>query len=177
MSRLSQPARGAAAVLLLGSLLLPGCDQLQPKEEPRLPTADEVAVYFQNYPDVKGIEIRGNVVEVHVTQDATQLRRGGSLWAKVGPYIYLFSPGTRDLFQSYPGVAAVRVVTFAGKGGEVARALLRRDTLSDILWRRSLNIMGLALQEGTERPVRLEKLVGWGEEYTDYDYSPAFVPR
>jgi len=156
-------------------LLASGCDRFR-GEEPAIPTEAEAAQFYSNSPDIESVAIRGNLVEVRVAQPEQQLRRGGSLWARVGPYVYLFSPGTRDLFQAFPGVAAVRVVTTVRGDREVARAMLRRDELSDILWRRSLNILGLALQEGTERPSRLEELVHWGEEHTEYEYDPAYVP-
>jgi hypothetical protein len=69
------------------------------------------------------------------------------------------------------------VVTQTPDGREVARATLRRTELSDVLWRRSLNILGRALNEGTERPRILEELVDWGEDHTEFQYDPAFVPR
>src|SRR5690606_10846583 len=100
-----------------------------------------------------------------------------SLWARVGPYVYLLSPGTRDLFEAYPGVAAVRVITLAPGDVEVARATLLRDTLRDILWRRTLNLLGRALRDGPARPPPLQDLAEWGERYTDHRYAPRYVPE
>ena len=60
-------------------------------------------------------------------------------------------------------------------GEEVARATLARDRLSDVRWRRSLNILGHALQQGRENPRRLEELTEWGEEHTEFRYNPEFV--
>ncbi len=165
-----------AATAALFVFVLEGCDRFR-RPELTVPTAEEAATFYAGHDAVAAVEVTGNVVEVQVRQPPEQLRRGGSLWAKVGPYIYLFSPDTRSLLEAYPGVAAVRVVTYAGKDTEVARVMMRRDTLSDILWRRSQNILGHALQRGTEQPTRLEELVNWGERYTDFTYSEAYVPR
>jgi hypothetical protein len=126
---------------------------------------------------VIGIEVSGNVAEVQVVQDGDQLARGGSLWARVGPFIYLFTPATRSVFEDHPAIAAVRVITLTPDGSEVARAMLRRDALNDARWRRSLNILGLALQEGHEHPRRLEALTDWGEGLTEYRYNPDYVSR
>jgi hypothetical protein len=168
----------------LGALLLPivfsfaGCDKITfRKPELSIPDQAEAAGFYQNFKDLTNVELSGNVVVLTVQQPAAQLRRGGSLWAQVGPYIYLLSPGTRELLGAFPGVAAVRVITYTNQGEEVARAMLARDTMSDYQWRRSLHLLGLALKEGTATPSRLTDLVRWGEQYTDYDYSPTYVPR
>jgi hypothetical protein len=166
---------GALACLVL----VTACDQargyLAPEAE--LPTAAELALYYAASGGLVGVEVSGNVVEVRVRQEDQQLRRGGSLWARVGPFVHLFTPATRQVFEDYPAVAAVRVVTLAGNDQEVARAMLRRDTLSDVRWRRSLNILGHALQDGQANPRRLEQLTDWGERYTDFRYNPAYVNR
>lgn len=169
------PGHASVAALLAAALALTACDRL--RREPPVPTAEQAAAYYENASGLIGVELNGNVVEVRVRQPAGQLRRGGSLWARVGPYIYLFTPGTRDLLEAYGGVAAVRVITLAPGDVEVARATLMRDTLSDILWRRSLNILGHALNEGTQRPSRLEDLAEWGERHTEYRYNPNYVPE
>ncbi len=165
----------ACAVALVAATLASACDLL--RREPPVPTAEQAAAYYHNASGVIGVELSGNIVEVRVRQPANQLRRGGSLWARVGPYIYLFTPGTRDLLEAYGGVAAVRVITLAPGDVEVARATLMRDTLSDILWRRSLNLLGHALGEGTRRPSRLQDLAEWGERHTEYRYNPTYVPE
>ncbi len=104
-------------------------------------------------------------------QPREHLERGGRLWAQVGPYIYLFTPETRDLFWDYPDLAAVRVITRTTGGKEVARATLVRDTLSDVLWSRAINLAGRARVEGTQRPKAVYDLVRWGERYAEYRYS------
>ena len=167
--------RGVATVLA-ATLAAGACDQLLRRELP-LPTAEEARAFYANASGVTDVELNGNVVEVRVRQPLDQLRRGGSLWARVGPYIYLFTPGTRDLFDEYPGVAAVRVITISPGGTEIARATLLRETMNDILWRRSLSLLSHALHEGTRRPSRLEDLVNWGESHTEYVYNPTYVPE
>jgi hypothetical protein len=141
------------------------------------PSADEITPYYDGHGGLLGVEMSGNVVELRVRQPYDQLHRGGSLWARVGPFVYLFTPATRQVFRDFPGVAAVRVVTVVADGSEVARAMLRRDALNDVRWRRSLNILGHALQEGHDNPRRLEELTDWGERYADFSYNPDFVSR
>jgi hypothetical protein len=139
------------------------------------PTAEDVAPYYGGHGEVLGLDIAGNVVELRVRQPYDQIQRGGSLWARVGPYVYLLTPATRQVFQDFPGVAAVRVVTLLPDGEEVARAMLRRDTLGDVRWRRTLNLLGYALRDGQENPRRLEQLSEWGESYTEHRYNPRYV--
>jgi len=139
-----------------------------------LPTAEEIESHYTSETTLEAA-INGNVAEVSVQQSAGQLRRGGTMWAKVGPYIYLFSEETRQLFEDYPGLAAVRVITRTASGAEISNALLARDELSDILWRRSLNISGLARRDGTEHPRLLEDLIRWGEEHTEHEYNRRYT--
>jgi hypothetical protein len=149
-------------------------------EEPpdlTLPTAEEVASYYGDVVGLEEADISGNVAVVAVRQPPEQLRRGGSIWAKVGPYIYLFSEETRALMGDHPGLAAVRMVTRTASGVTVASALLARDELTDVLWRRSLNVSGLARRDGSERVTLLEDLIEWGEDHTDFEYNARFVPR
>lgn len=141
-----------------------------------LPDAEVVEERF-SYPGGLAARMSGNVAEVTITQDPEQLRRGGSLWAKVGPYILLFTDETYQLFEDYPGLAAVRVVSRVPDGTEVARALLRYDELTGVQWRRALNIAGKARRDGTERMTLLEDLVDWGEEHTDFDYNERYLRR
>lgn len=144
--------------------------------ELRLPTAEEVEARYP-YEGRFAVSLRGNVVELRAHQPTDHLRRGGALWAKVGPYILLFSEETRRLFQDYPGVAAVRAITLAPGGSEIARATLLRDELNEITWREALALAGHARVEGTRRPTRLEALVRWGEDHTSFRYSRRWVPE
>lgn len=139
-----------------------------------LPTAKEIESHY-TYSGKLTATLNGNVAEVSIVQPTSQVDRGGVLWAKVGPYILLFSDDTQSLFQDYPGLAAVQVVTKLPGGREIARALLQRNELSDILWRRSLNISGKARKSGTKRPALLDDLVRWGEEHTQFQYNPKYT--
>lgn len=163
--------RGLVAGLILMPLLA-SC------EEPDLtvPTAEQVAAYY-TYEGQLTAEMSGNVAEITIRQPGNQLRRGGTIWAKVGPYIFLFSPPTQQLFEDFGGLAGVRVITTAPGGTEVARSFLLRDDLNDLTWRRALNIAGVARRDGTEQPSRLEDLVHWGEDHTEYEYNPRYVRR
>lgn len=163
----------AACILVVGA-----CDQVQDyfdRSAPPPPTAEEVMTYYAHHRGVDSLRMSGNVAELHVEQPFDQLDRGGSLWARVGPFVYLMTPSTRDAFDEFPGLAAVRVVTHLPHGGQVARAMLHRGALSDIQWQRTLNILGHALQEGQDNPRRLEELTEWSEEHTDFSYNPAHV--
>lgn len=159
-------------VLLFLGLAAAGCAP----PDLSLPTAEQVASYYE-YQGQLSASLSGNVAEVTVSQSGQQLRRGGTLWAQVGPYIFLFSDGTQRLFHDFGGLAGVRVITTGPGGVEVARALLARDGLNELTWRRALNIAGLARREGTDRPSRLEALVKWGEDHTEFEYSPRYVDR
>jgi hypothetical protein len=158
-------------------LLTAACDRIRPRRNGDLPPIDSVRAVYQRNGLPGQLTFAGRVLEYRAVQDPEQLRRGGSLWARVGPYIYVFTPATREVFDTWSGVAAVRAITLTPNDREIARATLGRDELSDILWRRSLNLLGHALQEGTARPRLLEQLVSWGEEHTEYRYDPEYVPR
>jgi hypothetical protein len=170
-------ARLALFVAVCLVLLTPACDNIRPRRDGPLPPIDSVRAVYQRNGLPGELSFEGNVVVYRAVQDPEQLRRGGSLWARVGPFIYVFTPATREVFQRWDGVAAVRAITSTPSTREVARATLARDELSDILWRRSLNLLGRALQDGTARPRLLEELVTWGEEHTEFRYNPEYVPR
>ncbi len=142
-----------------------------------VPSDQQVREYFGSVSGLDEASMSGNVAVVVVRQSTDQLRRGGSLWARVGPYIYIFSDETRKIFEDHPGLAGVRVITRTSNGTTVANALLARDELTDVLWRRSLNIAGLARRDGTERVTLLEDLIEWGEDHTEFEYNPRYVPR
>jgi hypothetical protein len=160
------------SILLAGITVVVGTGCEEP--DLRVPSAAEVAVYYEGTPGLS-VEMSGNVAEITVVQPYAQVRRGGTLWAKVGPYIYLFTEETESLLVDFGGLAGVRVVTTTSSRGEVARAFLRRDAMTDVRWRRAKNIAGRARRDGTERPSLLEELVRWGEDHTEFSYSSRFV--
>lgn len=170
-----RPRPGPGRLALVGALVLGlGLPACRPDEEPgAVPTADEVEEAYQ-YRGRLEATIRGSVAEIRASQERSQLERGGPLWAKVGPYILLFSDETRGLFRSYPGLEAVRVITETPDGEEVARAYLHRRAQNELTWQRALNIAGRVRRHGTDRPGLLTDLVRWGEEHTDFEYAPAF---
>ena len=162
----------AAAALLAAAASAPGCSS-EP-EAPRLPTASELEGL---YGDRATVTLEGNVAVVEIRQPARQLERGGRLWAKVGPYIYLLSPQTRELFESYSGLAAVRARTVNEAGDWIARATLRHDALNPITWDDARRVVARARQQGTDKPGYLEDLIRFGEEHADYRYNEAFLQR
>lgn len=162
------------AVLMLALLTaLTGC-RLGDQRDPQLPDPAEAAARYGSGAEA---EIRGNVLEVRVEMPQAVVRQGGVIWARSGPYFYLFSPPTRELFTEYPDLAAVRVVTSTSEGEEIARATLLRDALSEIRWRQGLALSARAQQQGTERPRMLEELTYFGEEWTEFQYNPEYVDR
>ena len=119
------------AGLLACMMTFSGCDRIEgvlDRSAPAPPEAEAVAPLYASHSGVRSVELNGNVVEVRVAQPMRHMERGGSLWARVGPYVYVFAPATRDVFETFPGVAAVRVITILPNGDEVARATLARDT-------------------------------------------------
>ena len=140
-----------------------------------VPSEAEARAHYESS-SALSFRVSGNVLEITVNQPLQQVRRGGTLWAKVGPYIYLFTQETESLLRAYPGLAGVRVITQTSRRDtEVARALLRRNQLNQLTWRRAKNISGKARLDGTKRPSFLEDLVEWGEDHTEFEYSSEFV--
>lgn len=165
--RLAGAALAVAAVVWLGACT-------SEPEGPRLPSSDRLEGL---YGDRAAVSLKGNVVDVRIEQSDRQLRRGGRLWARVGPYIYLLSPQTREIFQTYDGVAAVRARTVSESGEWIAEALLRRDALNPITWKDARRVVARARRQGTDKPGYLEDLVRFGEEHTDYRYNRSFLQR
>lgn len=161
---------GAGPWLLTSVVLLSGAVAGCQEETLTLPTTGEIESAYLYAGDLSA-ELSGNVAEITVVQPSRQLRRGGPLWAKVGPYVLLFSEETEGLFRDFPGLAGVRVITVSTGGTEVARALLPRNELNDVTWRKARHIAGLARRDGTKQPTLLEALVEWGEDHTEYNYN------
>jgi hypothetical protein len=114
--------------------------------------------------------IDGNVLEIRGTMDSEHLRRGGRIWARSGPYFYLFNVHVQQMLHEYPDLAAVRVRTFTAEGDEIAVAMLTRDRLTEPRWREGLARASLAQQEGTSNPRLLERLIQFGEDNTAFEY-------
>lgn len=156
-------------------LLVPsGCDTSEP--DLPIPSAEEIRGHYEYAGDLS-VEISGNVAQVTVGYDPEDFQRGGDLWAKAFPYIFLFSPATRDAFEAHDGLGGVRVITEHPNGDIVAQALLERGTLTEVTWRRAVSISGQARRDGTERPARMQDLVRWGEDHTDFEYNPDYITR
>lgn len=163
------------SALLLGlALVAAACSE---SVDLTIPTADAVASYYGSSGSLS-FEISGNVAVVTATQRSEDLRRGGPLWAKMGPYIHLFSPATETLLRENPGLAGVRVRTETTSGTEVASALLERSTLNDVTWKPARARVAKALtDEGAEQVRSIERLVQYGERHTTYEYDPRFTRR
>jgi hypothetical protein len=159
----------AFACLLVAPSIVVGC-----ADEPGLTLPDDASlrgIYGENVQ----VSLKGNVVDVVVRQPADQLRRGGATWARVGPYIYLFSPQTRQLFEKYTGLGGVRVTTLDGRDRLVARALLPQGALNSVTWNKAIGLAGRARLEGTERPSYILELIDYGEELVEHEYGSNYV--
>lgn len=163
--------RRYGAVVLIAALL-PPVAACEAEAEQQLPTNAEIRNLYGPSADVL---LRGNIVDVEVVQENSQLQRGGAVWAKVGPYIYLFSPPTQKLFEMFSDLAGVRVRTVDESGTWVAEALLRRGTLNSITWKQAMLKSAKARSEGTQRPSYIIDLTRYGEEQTDHKYNPKYV--
>lgn len=159
-------------IAIAAALLMPIAGACRGEAESQLPTNAEIRNLYGPAADVI---LKGNVVDVQVVQEASQLQRGGAVWAKVGPYIYLFSPPTQKLFDLYPELAAVRVRTVDESGAWVADALLRRGSLNSITWKQAMLKSAKARSEGTERPSYIIDLIRYGEEQTEFKYNVKYV--
>lgn len=164
-------------IALLTLLAIVACDRIRPDPPDfTLPPVEAVDSVYRAHGLSPDVSFSGNVVELRALQPREQLQRGGALWARVGPYIYLMTPATEAVFETWDGVAAVRAITMTPSGDEIARALLLRATFAEPQWRRAQNLLGRALREGTERPSRIEALVHFGEDNTEHEYSSRYVP-
>jgi hypothetical protein len=138
----------APMVTLTALVVLAGCDRILPGQaDLSLPDIAVAESYYDRHNFDAEFRYSGNVLEVVVQQPGDQLRRGGALWARVGPYIYLFTPATRQLLEQHEGIAGVRAITMAGDT-EIARALLVRDRLNEVSWTRATIVHGTALEQG-----------------------------
>lgn len=151
---------------LLLSLALTGCPQ--PERELVLPDAAAASAWFGPAAEAS---ISGNVLEVRGVVDDDFIRRGGRIWERSGPYFYLFNVHVQALLRDYPDLAAIRAITYTSDGEELARATLHRSELSKVQWREALGRSSLAQTEGTASPRRIEELIRYGEDRTEFRYA------
>lgn len=171
MNAVLRPFRSGVTIVLALALLA-GC-QTEQVDYPT-PSAEEIEPHFAFAGGVS-VAISGNVAQVTVPFDPEEYALGGDLWAKAMPYIFLFSPGSRDAFDEHPGLGGVRVISQHPNGETIAEALLSRGTLNQVTWQRAISIAGTAREEGTDRPGAMQTLVQWGEEHTDFEYNPDYI--
>jgi hypothetical protein len=164
--------RSLFAALALAPWLTAACDRTPAAQ--RVPTAAEIAPHFQYGGDLT-IDMRGNVAQVMAVIDREQYRTGGEVWVKASPYIFLFSPGTRDAFTEFDGLGGVRAIIRDEDGSLVAEALLERSMLNEVGWEEALFVAGRARAEGTRSPGYMRDLVSWGEDHTTFRYNPDYV--
>ncbi len=117
------------------------------------------------------VTLSGNVLELRGTIPADFLRRGGSIWAESGPYFYIFNVKVQELLEQYPDIGGVRAIAYSEDGTELARAMLRRDAIAGGQFLRGVRLASRAQTEGTENPRRVEELIRFGEDFTEYSYA------
>ncbi len=158
-------ARLAFVAVMLGSI---GCDRAA--REWVLPDPVEVADWYG-----EGTEARfdGNLLEIRGTIDPEFLRRGGRIWARSGPYFYLFNVHVHRLLIEYPDIAAVRAIAVTEGGDELAVATLARGAMNEPRWQEAMARVAYAQRDGTENPRLVERLIQFGEDYTEYSYHGA----
>jgi hypothetical protein len=82
---------GFRVLILSLSFALWGCER---EGVLPLPSAEDLASYYEFAGDLT-VAMSGNVPQVTVTVSREEYARGGELWAKAFPYLFLFTPGTR----------------------------------------------------------------------------------
>lgn len=135
-----------------------------------LPDPERVTTWFGEGTEAS---ISGNVLEIRGSVDPDHLRRGGRIWARSGPYFYLFNVHVHNLFEEFPDLAAVRAITRTADGQEIARATLVRAEFPEPRWREALARSSLAQSQGTENPRNIERLIQFGEDHTRFEYRDA----
>jgi hypothetical protein len=164
---------GFRVLILSLSFALWGCER---EGVLPLPSAEDLASYYEFAGDLT-VAMSGNVPQVTVTVSREEYARGGELWAKAFPYLFLFTPGTRRLFDEHPGVGGVRVITRYDDGSLVAQALLEKEDTDLGDWNRALSAALAARQDGSRFPLLMDDLVKIGEEMTDFEYDLENVRR
>jgi hypothetical protein len=153
--------------LVAACVLAWGCEEPD-AGQPGLPDPQEVEEWFGEGTDV---ELEGNLLVVRGTIGTDYLQRGGRIWARSGPYFYLFNVKVQELMVAYPDLAGVRATAVAEDGRQLATALLRRNALNELRWDEALRRATLAQTQGTDNPRYVERLIQFGEDYTEYEYT------
>jgi hypothetical protein len=155
-------------LLLVGAFLVGGSGACTgSSREWVLPDPTQAAAWFGEGTEAR---IDGNVLEISGTMDPDHLRRGGRIWARSGPFFYLFNVHVQALLREYPDLAAVRARTFTPEGEVVAEAMITRDALNEYRWREALARASQAQQEGTANPRVVERLIQFGEDHSQFRY-------
>jgi hypothetical protein len=139
-----------------------------------LPPTSEVTEWFG---EGTTAEFNGNLLAITGPMEPEHIRGGGQLWARSGPYFFLFNVHIRDLMVEYPDIAAVRATVVTADGDYLASATLNRDRMNEFRWREALAQSSLAQRQGTENPRLIEQLVRFGQDNTEYDYGELAAPR
>lgn len=153
-------------LIVLGIAGVAGCDSAPAGMQ--LPSTDEVAEW---YGEGTSADFNGNRLEITGPMEDDYIRRGGRLWARSGPYFFLFNVHVRDLMVNYPDIAAVRVTAVTESGEEIAVATLLRDDMNEYRWREALARSSLAQRDGTRNPRLVERLITFGEDHTEFHYG------
>jgi hypothetical protein len=168
-------SRNRKLLWILGMTLLVGAAGCAREARARvLPPANEVSEW---YGEGTTAEFNGNLLAITGPMEPEHLQRGGQLWARSGPYFFLFNVHVRDLMDEYPDIAAVRATVVTAEGDYIAAATVRRDRMNEFRWREALAHSSLAQQRGTDNPRLVEQLVRFGQDNTEYDYGELADPR
>lgn len=138
-----------------------------------LPQVNEVAEWFG---EGTTAVFDGNLLVLTGPMESDYLERGGRLWARSGPYYFLFNVHIRDLLTEYPDIAAVRATVVTPDGEPIATATMMRDRMNEYRWREALAHSSLAQQQGTDNPRLVERLILFGEDNTEFEYGEFAVP-
>lgn len=158
----------AALVAITAAAAAPtGCDHARDAEL-RLPDPDSTEAWFGSDAEVR---LDGRVLEISGTLPEGFLERGGVIWQRSGPYFFIFNVHMRELIQEYPDLAAIRAIVHDDSGQELARATLPSGTLTEGAWDEGVRLASRAQTEGTENPRRIEQLIEWAEDRTEYEYA------
>ena len=148
------------------AVLALGCEA--PATQPALPDPQQAQEWFGEGTQVA---LEGDVLVITGTIEADYLRRGGRIWARSGPYFYLFNIKVREFFTNHPGLAGVKATAVTEDGRVLATATVHRNGLNELRWQEALARASLAQTEGTDNPRLVERLIQFGEDHTEFEYA------